>query len=193
MGGKLALTSKIDAISRSSQHEEVFVQGSDQSLWHIWFNGSQWSSFDSLGGVLSSNSDISVVSTNSSSMQVFVQGKDNGVWTIGYTNQNGWDSIFTPIQGILLDSSSSLTAMVRDNVTEVIARDKNDQLWHSWRMNTASWSSWSDLGIVGGPNSNIAAISRNSNLEEVFTVNSTHSNVDAAWYIQGQTWYKGSL
>ena len=56
---------------------DVFVKGTDNALWHKWYQGG-WSSWESLGGVLTSAP--AVASWSLGRLDVFAKGTDNALW-----------------------------------------------------------------------------------------------------------------
>jgi peptidoglycan hydrolase-like protein with peptidoglycan-binding domain len=75
LGG--VLTSAPDVSSWASGRLDGFVRGTDNALWHKWWNGSVWSGWESLGGVLSSGP--AAVSWGPNRIDVFVRGTDNAL------------------------------------------------------------------------------------------------------------------
>ena len=83
LGG--VLTSDPATVSWGDGRTDVFVRGTDNALWHKWFNGT-WSGWESLGGVLSSGPDVS--SWAAGHLDVFARGSDNALW------QKRFDGLF---------------------------------------------------------------------------------------------------
>src|SRR4029078_4275610 len=52
LGG--VLTASAAAASLWAQRLDCFVRGTDNAMWHKWWNGSAWSGWEKLGGVLTS-------------------------------------------------------------------------------------------------------------------------------------------
>jgi hypothetical protein len=46
------LTSGVSVSSWASDRLDCFVKGTDNALYHKWWDGTRWSGWDSLGGVL---------------------------------------------------------------------------------------------------------------------------------------------
>lgn len=63
--------------SWSKSRLDVFARGTDNALWHKWFDGS-WHNWESLGGTLTSAP--SAVSWSSGRIDVFVRGTGNALW-----------------------------------------------------------------------------------------------------------------
>ena len=71
---------------------DVFVQGTDHTLWHKSLQGSAWSAWGSLGGKLTSSP--AATSPASGVIDVFVRGTDNGLWQKTYNGAwSGWVSV----------------------------------------------------------------------------------------------------
>jgi hypothetical protein len=56
---------------------DVFARGTDDALWHKWYDG-RWSDWVSLGGTLTS--DSAAVSWDRRRIDVFVRGSDHALW-----------------------------------------------------------------------------------------------------------------
>jgi hypothetical protein len=83
------LTSDPATVSWGDSRIDVFVRGTDNALWHKWFNGT-WSGWESLGGVLSSGPDVS--SWAAGRLDVFVRGADNALWHKWFNGTcSGWE------------------------------------------------------------------------------------------------------
>jgi C1A family cysteine protease len=76
LGGQLS--SAPAAVSWGANRIDVFGRGTDNALWHKWWDGRAWSGWESLGGGLSSAPAVSSWATNR--LDVFVQGTDNALW-----------------------------------------------------------------------------------------------------------------
>lgn len=74
-------TSDPASCSRGSYRTDLFVRGTDNALWHIWYAGG-WSAWESLGGVLTSGPEASSSAKNRT--LVFVLGTDRAVWYRSY-------------------------------------------------------------------------------------------------------------
>jgi hypothetical protein len=78
---------------------DVFVQGTDSSLWYktTTNNGASWSSWTPLSGTLAAGSSPAATSSGTGVIDVFVLGTDNGLWwqttTNNGTSWSGWTFI----------------------------------------------------------------------------------------------------
>jgi hypothetical protein len=57
---------------------DVFAVGTDNALWHEWYDGGYWSNSQSLGGKLTSSP--AAVSWGVGRIDVFARGGDGAVW-----------------------------------------------------------------------------------------------------------------
>jgi hypothetical protein len=75
LGG--VLSSGPDVSSWAAGRLDVFARGTDNALWHKWYDGG-WSGWESLGGVLTS--DPTAVSWSNGRIDVFARGTGNALW-----------------------------------------------------------------------------------------------------------------
>lgn len=134
------LRSGAGASSSSGNRVDVFIRGSDDQLWHRWFNGSTWSGWEALGGLISA--DPSAVS-NGANIDVFARGMDNQLWHRSFngTSWAGWE----PLGGIL--ASGPAVASWGGGRLDVFIRGQDNQLWQQTYSGTA-WSGWHTLGGI---------------------------------------------
>ena len=71
------LTSNISSVSWSANRIDSFARGTDNALYHRWWNGSAWGGWESLGGVITS--DPTAVSWGPNRIDVFAKGTDNAM------------------------------------------------------------------------------------------------------------------
>ena len=75
LGG--VLTSAPAASSWAANRLDVFVRGTDNALWHKWWQNA-WSGWESLGGVLLSAPGA--VSWGTDRIDTFVEGTNGALW-----------------------------------------------------------------------------------------------------------------
>ncbi len=122
---------------------EVFVQGTDGALWHIWQTAPNngWSGWESLGGWITTP----IVGQNADGrLEVFVRGSDGALWHIWQTAPNngwsGWESL----GGVI---SMPTVGCNQDGRLEVFAQGTDGALWHIWQTAPNNgWSGWESLG-----------------------------------------------
>jgi hypothetical protein len=80
-------------VSWAANRLDVFIQGTDNALWHKWFDGQAWNGWESLGGQLTG--PPTAVSWAANRLDVFIQGTDNALWHKWFDGQawNGWESV----------------------------------------------------------------------------------------------------
>ena len=54
------------------------MRGTDNHMWHKWWNGAVWSGWEDLGGILTS--EPAAVSWGPGRIDTFVRGTDNHMW-----------------------------------------------------------------------------------------------------------------
>jgi hypothetical protein len=75
--GPISLTSGPAVSSSGPNRLDIFVRGSDNAVWHTWFDG-QEHIWEPLGGVIVSNPAAASFTPNR--LDVFVRGADNGLY-----------------------------------------------------------------------------------------------------------------
>jgi hypothetical protein len=71
------LTSGPAAASWAEDRLDVFVKGTDNAVWHLWWDGA-WNGWESLGGTI--NHTPAAVSWGRDRIDVFGCGTDNHTW-----------------------------------------------------------------------------------------------------------------
>ncbi len=94
-----SLTSAPAAVSWGPNRIDCFVRGTDNAMWHKWWNGSSWSGWESLGGVLTSAP--AVASWGSNRLDCFVRGTDSHMWHKWWNGSSwsGWEDLGGIIDG----------------------------------------------------------------------------------------------
>ena len=170
LGG--VLTSDPAAVSWGDGRIDVFVRGTDNALWHKWFNDG-WSNWESLGGVLSSGPAVS--SWASGRLDVFVRGTDNALWHKWFNG--GWSN-WESLGGVLTSDPAAVSW--GDGRIDVFVRGTDNALWHKWF--NGGWSNWESLG--GGLSSGPAVASWASGRLDVFV----RGTDNALWH----KWFNGT-
>lgn len=138
-----ALASAPVAVASAEGRIDVFARGSDDALWHRWFDG-QWYPWQSLGGVFVGTP--AAVSWDGGQIDVFARDASGALQHRYFDGSwHGWELL-----GGVLDGDP--VAISRgDGHLDVFARGKGGALWH--RAYDGAWSGWRSLGgaIVGRP------------------------------------------
>ena len=170
LGG--VLTSGAGACSWAPGRLDVFVRGTDNALWHQWYENA-WSGWESLGGVITS--DPAAVSWSHGRIDVFARGTDNALWHQWFDgNWSGWESL-----GGILTSGPAVCSWASGRL-DVFVRGTDNALWHQWF--DGNWSGWESLG--GGLTSDPAAVSWGHGRIDVFA----RGTDNALWH----QWYDGN-
>jgi hypothetical protein len=143
LGGVLA--SGPDVSSWAPERLDVFVHGTDNQLWHRWYDGTWSPGYEPLGGVLTAGPGA--VSWSQGRIDVFVRGGDNQLWHLWY--DGSW-SAWEPLGGVLA-SGPDVSSWAPGRL-DVFVQGTDNQLWHKWWDGT-SWSHWEPLGgvLTAGP------------------------------------------
>ena len=153
LGG--SLTSGPGAAAWASNRLDVFARDANNAMIHKWWDGAQWSSWESLGGVLTS--DPSAVSWGPNRIDVFARGTDNALWHRGWNGNawSGWESLGGSL------SSAPEAASWSTGRLDVFARGPRLELLHKW-WNPTGWSGWESLGgtVPAGPGAGSGAEGR---------------------------------
>jgi hypothetical protein len=153
----------------------VFVRGTDDALWHRWFDGGRWSGWESLGGVLASGPDAA--SWSAGRLDVFVKGTDAQLWHRWFDGGrwNGWE----PLGGSL--NSDPSAASWGPGRVDVFARSSSDQLIHRW------WSGgWASEILPAAVTSGPDVAAPGPGLLDVFGLNA--SNTASGMAYTGSRW-----
>ena len=139
LGG--VLTSDPAVSSWAANRLDCFVRGTNNAMWHKWWNGSSWSGWENLGGVLTSAP--AAVSWGPNRIDCFVRGTDNAMWHKWWNGSSwsGWENL-----GGVLTSDPAVCSW-GPNRLDCFVRGTNNAMWHKW-WNGSSWSGWENLGGV---------------------------------------------
>jgi|GEM_PF-365631 len=175
LGG--VLTSAPAVSSWQPNRLDVFVRGTDNAMYHKWWDGRRWSNFENLGGVLTSSP--AAVSWGPNRIDTFVRGTDNALYH-KYWNGSRW-SDWESLGGVL--TSGPAVSSRRANQLDVFVRGRNNHLYKkTW--NGSRWEEWEDLG--GNLNSEPAAISWGPNRIDVFARGQNDGLIHKYW--NGSRW-----
>jgi murein DD-endopeptidase MepM/ murein hydrolase activator NlpD len=158
LGG--TLTSAPAAASWAPGRQDVFVRGTDNALWHRWWDGQAWGGWESLGGVLTA--DPAVAARAAGRLDVFVTGTDGAVWEKSW-NGSAW-SQWGRLDGASTASAPAVAAWAPSHLDLFVRAGDGSLIHRSW--NGLAWSSWESLG--GSLGSSPAAVSWAPNRVDVF-------------------------
>jgi outer membrane protein assembly factor BamB len=177
LGG--VLLSGPGASSWGTTRADAFGAGTDSGMWHTWWDGTKWNSWEPLGGILTS--DPAAASLTANRIDVFVRGTDAQLWHIWWAGA-GWSG-WQPLGGIL--TSGPGVTVESANHIDVVVRGTDSGLWHKWWDASTGWSSWEPLG--GLLTSDPRAVSWASGRLDVFARGTDNGLWHRYW--DGTTWH----
>ena len=126
----------------NSGRVDVVVRGQDYAVWHMAWDGSQWTPWSSLGGVFTSGP--SIVSRGPGRLDVFGRGTDGAVWMNSWTGTQwtGWSSL----GGVV--TSDPVAVVYGTERLAVFARGTDNALWVTVNNGSGWLSGWGSLGGV---------------------------------------------
>ncbi len=159
---------------------DAFAVGSDHTLLHRGWDGSQWGGWEGLGGLLVSRPRV--LSRQFNRIDVFGVGVNFAVW------HRWWDGSAWQGFGSLggwAGSGLDAVAWGPDRV-DLFAVGSDSALWHTWWMGS-SWAPWESLGgvLLG----EVSAVTWGHNRLDVFGVGPDHALWHTFWDgVQWGTW-----
>jgi murein DD-endopeptidase MepM/ murein hydrolase activator NlpD len=140
-------TSAPAAASRGPGRLDVLVRGTDNAIWHRWWEGGAWYGWESLGGV--GTSAPTAASWGPDRLDLLVRGTDLALWHRWWDGRawSGWERLGGSLTGGPSAASPTFSRL------DVFVPGAGGALWHaSWQ---GRWSGWEALGGVlkGSPSS----------------------------------------
>jgi hypothetical protein len=176
LGG--VLTSGIGASSWGPNRIDCFVKGTDNAMWHKWWDGTAWRGFESLGGVI--DGTPAAVSWGPNRIDCFARGMDNAMWHRWWDGAawRGWENL----GGVI--TSGPAAASWGPNRLDCFVKGTNNAMFHKW-WDGSSWSGWENLGgvIDGAP----AAVSWGPNRIDCFARGMDNAMYHRWW--DGTAWH----
>ncbi|MEO6797990.1 MAG: C39 family peptidase [Candidatus Dormibacter sp.] len=157
---------------------DTFIRGTDNQLWHKWWDGRTWSPWEPLGGQLTA--DPAAVSSAGGRIDVFVRGVDRALWQKTF-NGAAWGA-WQPLGGALY--SAPAVASWGPGRLDVFTVAANGNLMHNWSADGgATWNDWGNLG--GQVTSDPAAVAWGAGRLDVF-VRGSDEQLWHLWFDGGQ-------
>ncbi len=157
------ITSSPAVTAQNANSFNLFVNGTNGSLWYKYWTGTTWAAPTSLGGNVTSSP--AATSRAPGYLDVFARGSNGALWSENTTNNgtswNGWYQIggqLAPGTGPAADARGT-------NSLDVFVQGTNQVLYYT-HWNGATWSAWASLG--GALTSSPAATSPTSGVIDVF-------------------------
>jgi hypothetical protein len=155
LGGKvltgLFVPPILDVIPNGDGRLEVFAQGTDAGLYHIWQNAPNgstgWSAWARIGGVISL---LSLARGGDGRLAAFVRGGDSALYMIEQAGSLDWGGAFTRMGGSMAGTSFSAGTNA-DGRLEVFWQGSDGSAQHIWQPNPhAPPTGWSGIASLGG-------------------------------------------
>ncbi|MCX7101772.1 MAG: M12 family metallopeptidase [Methylobacter sp.] len=169
------ITTAPHAVCWGKNRIDIFARGTDNALYHKWWDGNQWGGWESLGGVITS--DPVAVSWGPNRLDVFAKGTDGAMyhrWWDG-NHWGGWESL----GGVITSNITAVSWGV--NRLDLFARGTDGAMYHKW-WDGSHWGGWESLG--GIITSDPVAVSWGPNRLDVFA-----KGTDGAIY---HRWWDGN-
>ncbi len=124
----LPVASAPATVANSASSFDLFATGFDYALYHAHWNGTMWSTLESLGGVCASGP--AVASWGLGNLNVFVRGPDNFIYQKSY---NGAWSTWSKLAGTVTFQGDPDAVSWGPNRIDVFATGTDFKLYHkSW-------------------------------------------------------------
>ena len=175
LGG--VIVSAPQAVSWGANRLDIFALGTDQAVWHRWWDGANWGCWESLGGVLTS--PPSVVSWGANRLDIFALGEDHAMWHKWWNGNSwgGWESL-----GGVLSSPVNAVSWAANRL-DIFSIGTDNAVWHKW-WDGANWGGWESLG--GSVFSTPTVVSWAANRLDIFSIG-TDNAVWHKWW-DGNSW-----
>jgi hypothetical protein len=174
-GGMLASGTGPAVSSWAAERLDVFTVGTDNALWHKWFENG-WYGWESLGGSLTDASPAAI-SWSNGRIDVFARGSDGTLqhkWFSG--GWSGWESL----GGQLAPGTGPAVSSWAPGRLDIFTTGTDGALKHLWF--SGGWHAWESLG--GSLTSSPAAISWDYGRIDIFARGSDGS-LSHLWFSGG--------
>ncbi len=128
-----------DCVSWSVNRIDCFARGTDNAMWHRWWDGASWGGWESLGGVIMDAPDC--VSWGTNRIDCFARGTDNAMWHRWWDGAawGGWESL----GGVILGAPDCTSW--GPNRLDCFAKGTDNAMYHRW-WDGVAWGGWESLG-----------------------------------------------
>jgi hypothetical protein len=143
-----------DCVSWAANRIDCFARGTDNAMWHRWWDGAAWGGWESLGGVILGAPDC--VSWGPNRIDCFAKGTDSALYHRWWDGAawGGWESL----GGNILETADCVSW--GPNRIDCFARGTDAAMYHRW-WDGVAWGGWESLGgtildkpdcVAWGPN-----------------------------------------
>jgi hypothetical protein len=199
LGGFFPSTAVVTALSRVSNHLDVFITGNDGRVYTSWWHdGVGWSGINdnwmSLGGFFPPGNKVSAVSRMPDHLDLFITGNDGRVYTSWWVEGAGWSGINDNWAGIggFFPVKAPITSVARlSNHLDLFITGNDGRVYTSWWHEGQPWSgaadNWMSIGGFFPPGGPIAGHARVSNHLDLFIIGND-GQAWTSWWHEGQPW-----
>jgi Repeat of unknown function (DUF346) len=130
--------------SWGSNHLEVFAKGTDDRIWHNWyqFGAGRWSGWYAFDGE-GFTSAPAAVAYDTERLHVFAKGADDRIYSKHHAGGGSWSDWY-PL-GTQEFASAPAAVSWGPQHLEVFARGTDNRIWHTWYRFGTGWSDWYPL------------------------------------------------
>ncbi len=194
-GGAAAHDSSIHLVTRSADHLDAFIVGTNHHIFTAaWQPGfSSWGGWWPVqGGIAAPGTSVFGVSRSADKLDIFCVGTDHGTytaaWEPGFTD--GWHGWWR-IQGGVAAPNTSVTAVTRapDHLDIFCVGTDHRVYTAAWEPGFTGWHGWWPVqGGVAAPNTSVFGVSRGLNKLDIFCVGTDRNVWTAAWQAGDTSW-----
>ena len=199
IGGSFPAGALVTAITRGSDHIDLFVVSEDGRVYTSWWqNGSEWSGrnddWESIGGFFPAGAPVSAVARGSEHIDLFVVGNDGRVYTSWWNSGSDWtgrNDNWDPIGGFF-PAGSPVAAIARvPNHLDLFVVGEDGRVYTSWWQDGSDWSgrndNWDSIGGFFPAGAPVSAVARGSEHIDVFVIGND-GLVYTSWWNSGSDW-----
>ncbi|HYW48396.1 MAG TPA: hypothetical protein VE959_36365 [Bryobacteraceae bacterium] len=197
-GGRAAAGAPVHGVSRSTDHLDVFVTGTDNYVytaawqpsftdgWHGWWRINN--------GIATPGAHVTAVSRSTDHLDIFVVGTDGRVYTAAWEPDftDGWHG-WWPIGNIRVPAGAPIYAVSRStNKLDIFCTDVNGVIQTAaWEPDfTDGWHGWWQIqGGRAAPGASVTAVSRSTDHLDIFVVGTDGRVYTAAWEPDFTSWH----
>ncbi len=124
LGG--SITAAPAVASWAANRLDCFVRGTDNHMWHKWWDGSSWSGWEDLGGSITAAPAVASWAANR--LDCFVRGTDNHMWHKWWdgSSWSGWEDL----GGVITNAPAAVSWGL--NRIDCFTRGTDNHMWHKW-------------------------------------------------------------
>jgi subtilisin family serine protease len=186
-------TTPVTAISRISEHIDLFKIGFDGAVWSTWWESTRgwmpWfqirpeARFD-VGGT------VTAIARTSDHVDLFVTGFDGAVWSTWWEPSRGWAPWFQIRPETVFNQTAPVTALARTSYhVDLFKIGFDGAVWSSWWESAPGWSPWFQIHpeMRFDSRATVTALARNSSHIDLFVTGfdgavwSTYWGINSGW------------